>query len=149
MKKLLIPFIVCIQALFVTGCAGLLPDAHKIDVQQGNVLTQHALNQLRPGMNKRQVPFILGSPMVIDTFHDDRWDYIYTLEKGGDTLEKKHLTLYFENDAVTRVTGDLRPEPSLNDKGFQKETVVSVDPQPPKRGWLMRALGYIGLADDD
>lgn len=149
MKKLLILLIVCIQLALVTGCAGLLPDAHKIDIQQGNVLTQQALNQLRPGMTKRQVAFILGNPMIIDPFHDDRWDYAYTLEKAGKLLEKKHLTLYFDNDMVTRITGDLRPQPSLDDQGFQKETVVSVNPQPTQRGWLMRILGYVGLADDE
>lgn len=149
MKKLLIFTIVCLQVAVVTGCAQLLPDAHRIDVQQGNVIDQEALNQIRPGMNRRQVRYILGGPMVTDTFHKDRWDYIYSLQKRGQVLEQKQVTLYFANDTLVNIKGDLRPQPQTADTQFNKETVVVVNPKPRARGWFMRILDKIGLADDD
>jgi outer membrane protein assembly factor BamE len=149
MKKLLILIIVSVTLGIVTGCAGLLPDAHKIDIQQGNVLSQSALNQLQPGMNKRQVRYLLGSPLISDAFHKERWDYIYTFEKAGKLLEHKHISLYFEDDVVIGVTGDMKPEAADSETKFDKETIVVVNPPEVKRGWFMRALGYIGLADDE
>ena len=73
MKKLLI-IIACIASLYLTGCTNSrFHLVHKIDVQQGNVVTQEELNQLKPGMTRRQVQYIMGSPMVADVFHQDRW----------------------------------------------------------------------------
>lgn len=149
MKKLLILAIVCLQAVIVTGCAQLMPDAHKIDVQQGNVIDQEALNQIRPGMNQRQVRYILGGPMITDTFHKDRWDYIYSLEKRGKPVEQKQITLFFDNDTLASIKGDMHPEPVAAETQFNKETVVVVNPKPRERGWFMRILDKIGLADDD
>ena len=82
---------------------------YKIDVQQGNVVTQEMVSQLRPGLSKDQVRFILGTPLLMDIFHANRWDYIYRLHKGstGETEEQK-LTLFFDGEGrLARVTGDV------------------------------------------
>ena len=108
MKKLLI-IMTCIASLSITACSKYHL-VHKIDVQQGNVITQDEVNQLEPGMNRRQVQYIMGSPMIADVFHQDRWDYVYLLQPGyGETLEER-VTLYFENDELSRVSGTLHPQ---------------------------------------
>jgi outer membrane protein assembly factor BamE len=108
MKKLLI-IMTCIASLSITACSKYRL-IHKIDVQQGNVITQDEVNLLEPGMSRRQVQFIMGSPMIADVFHQDRWDYIYLLEPGyGEQIEER-ITLFFENDELARITGTLHPD---------------------------------------
>ena len=87
------------------GCS-LLPEAHKIDVQQGNIVDRAALDELRTGMTKQQVRFLLGNPVVNDLFHPDRWDYIYYVTPAGEPPATKRLTLFFEGSVLTRVLDD-------------------------------------------
>lgn len=101
---------------------------HRIDVQQGNVIDQDMLNQLRPGMTRRQVQFVLGSPMVADVFHQDRWDYIYRLQPGAGELETEHVTLYFEDDVLARISGSLHPDTSTDEPSPVREQVTLVVP---------------------
>ncbi len=83
---------------------------HKIDIQQGNVITQEMLEKLKTGMNKQQVSRLLGTPLVEDPFHKGRWDYIYKFV-AGDTGEKQssHIVLYFTGDDLTKI--DVRETP--------------------------------------
>jgi outer membrane protein assembly factor BamE len=108
MKKLLI-IITCFASLLLSACSSWHL-VHKIDVQQGNVITQDEINQLEPGMSRRQVQFIMGSPMVADVFHQDRWDYIYRLQPGYGEPSEEHVTLFFDDDSLERITGSLHPE---------------------------------------
>lgn len=101
---------------------------HRIDVQQGNVIDQDMLNQLRPGMTRRQVQFVLGSPMVADVFHQDRWDYIYRMQPGTGELETQHVTLYFDNDVLARTSGTLHPETTPGEPLPSREQVTLVVP---------------------
>mgnify|MGYP001180229924 FL=1 len=73
---------VALTLILVTGC--MRP--YRIDIQQGNAINKAQLDQLQPGMNKAEVRFILGSPLVADPFHVDRWDYFFSF-KSGETLE--------------------------------------------------------------
>jgi outer membrane protein assembly factor BamE len=84
---------------------------YKIDVQQGNVLTQEMVSQLRPGLTRDQVRFILGSPMLVDMFHADRWDYVYRLQKGNTgAVETRKFSTFFDADGkLYRVAGDAVP----------------------------------------
>ncbi|MEK6749833.1 MAG: outer membrane protein assembly factor BamE [Pseudomonadota bacterium] len=102
MRKLLI-FNVLLASVF-TACA-----IHRPDVQQGNVLTKDMTEQLKPGISKRQVTFILGTPLVEDPFHTGRWDYLYLLAPGepGMTKQFKRVTLYFKGDTLDRYSADL------------------------------------------
>ncbi|MDD5229267.1 MAG: outer membrane protein assembly factor BamE [Methylococcales bacterium] len=86
-----------------------LPYVYTIDVNQGNMIDQTMIDQLRPNMTKRQVLYIMGSPMLVDYFHQNRWDYIYSSKKGGEDPEKKAVSIFFENDQVKGIQGDLRP----------------------------------------
>jgi outer membrane protein assembly factor BamE len=130
MKKLLI-IIAPFACLWLNACS--IADwrlVHHIDVQQGNVIDQTALNQLRPGMTRRQVQFLIGSPMVADVFHQDRWDYIYRMQPGTGEVTEEHVTLYFENDALARISGTMHPEESGDGPATAREQVTLV--VPPK-----------------
>jgi len=80
---------------------------YRIDIQQGNVVTQEMVEKLRPGMTRQQVRFILGTPPLVDPFHVDRWDYVYYYNKGGKVTEHRRLILLFEADTLKRIEGDV------------------------------------------
>jgi len=128
MKKLLI-IIACIATLVPAGCARF-HIVHRIDIQQGNVVNREKVNQLKLGMNRNQVQFIMGSPMVVDVFHENRWDYIYYLKPGYGDPEEDRVSVFFENDALARIGGTLQPSetPGTDDKAAAQTTLV-VPPQ--------------------
>lgn len=96
-----------IATLLASGCA--FPRLYRATVQQGNVITQEMVNKLTPGMTRSQVAFIMGEPVLRNTFNNDRWDYIYRVELPGYYEEEKRLTLYFEDDVLAFFTGDYLP----------------------------------------
>ncbi len=99
-----------ISALFISllaGCSGFRIGPHHIDVQQGNALDQDNVARLKPGLNRAQVRFLLGTPLVVDPFRTDRWDYVYLYYKAGKLTEQKHITLIFEGDTLARIEGDV------------------------------------------
>lgn len=87
----------------LSGCESWLPEAHKIDIQQGNRIKQKDLDKLKLGMNKKQVKFVLGTPLLRDTFHKNRWDYIFYLKPGEGDVEQSRLVLYFEADELVKI----------------------------------------------
>jgi len=99
---------VAVLTLVLTGCSGF-PGVYKIDIPQGNVVTQEMVNKLRPGMTKKQVRFVMGTPLVEDTFNADRWDYIYTLKASDGSYTRERVSLYFNNGRLSRINGDYRP----------------------------------------
>ena len=85
--------------LLTTACS-----VHKIDVQQGNVITQEMFEKLKIGMDKTSVERLMGTPLVVDPFHRDRWDYVYSFIAGNtDERQSAHLSLYFENDKLSKI----------------------------------------------
>lgn len=84
--------------LNLTGCFLVPHVLYKIDVQQGNVVTDEMLDKLKPDMTKSQVRFVLGSPLIVDVFRDNRWDYVYIQRMKGDLVEQKRLTIFFNKD---------------------------------------------------
>jgi outer membrane protein assembly factor BamE len=93
-------------SLALVGC-GIL---YRPDVQQGNVMEQSAIDQLKPGMTKRQVQLLIGNPVIQSPFRSDRWDYVYTLDQDGERVERKALTLTFQEDQLVRIDGDFAPK---------------------------------------
>lgn len=99
-------------AFSLAGCS-LLPPAdemlpswlapHRIDVQQGNVVTSEQLSRVKPGMSRLQVRDILGSPLLTDAFHPDRWDYIFTLRQQGKPLQRRNVVLSFNGDVLKNI----------------------------------------------
>ena len=106
-------FLIILFAL-LTACGSTIPTIKpfKMDIQQGNVVTSKMLLQLRPGMTKSQVKFIMGSPLIIDSFHKDRWDYFYQLRQAGKIVEQRRVILDFDKELLTKVRGDVVPEGS-------------------------------------
>ncbi len=115
MKTLKSALLVMVAGLALSACSYISP--YKIEIQQGNVLTQEDVAQLRPGMTHAQVRYLLGTPLLTDIFHADRWDYVYTLSKKGQRMEERHITLFFDGDALKRVTGDVVPAPATAASG--------------------------------
>ena len=103
----------------VAGCSNIgFPGVYRINVDQGNIVDQDMVDQLKPEMTRRQVRFVLGTPIIEDTFNNDRWDYVRVLRRGDDTLFRTQLTVIFENDVLANVEGDLVsdnwPEPEVD-----------------------------------
>ncbi|MEM7218215.1 MAG: outer membrane protein assembly factor BamE [Pseudomonadota bacterium] len=103
------------RALIVAGlCLALLqgcgwPRVHKVVVQQGNVISQSMVDKLKPGMTRSQVAYIMGEPVVRNTFNDDRWDYVYTIYNPGVFDRQATMSLFFENDLLAYFRGDFVP----------------------------------------
>ena len=87
-----------------------LPEVYKIDIQQGNEITSEMLMTLKPEMTKAQVRFILGTPLIQDTFHEGRWDYIYEMRVRDIITEQRHVVLNFEGDNLKKITGAVIPK---------------------------------------
>lgn len=85
------------------------PGVYKISIPQGNIITQEMIDQLRPGMTKRQVIFVMGTPLVRDPFHQDRWDYVYNFQPGGGVRGQERLSVFFVDDALVSFNGDFTP----------------------------------------
>lgn len=89
--------------LACAGCSTPLLSPYKMDIRQGNYVTPEMREKLKLGMTRQQVRYVLGTPMISDAFHGDRWDYPYRLEQRGEIVEKQQLTLYFDGDNLARV----------------------------------------------
>lgn len=130
----------------VTDTLAKTPLMYKPDIQQGNVVTQDEVNKLQPGMTTEQVRFIMGTPLIQDTFNQNRWDYVYSMKRGGNTAEKKRVALIFQDDQLVEIRGDYRPDPTA--EPFSPDTVVSIPDNKAKRGLVKGALSTFGLGDD-
>lgn len=100
-----------ITILFIALSSGCT--LHRIDIQQGNVIDAKAEAQLKPGMTKDQAQFLFGTPLILDPFHHDRWDYVYYLDKPGQPLKERRITLYFQDGKIVRVVKETDLESSL------------------------------------
>lgn len=97
-------------AAVVTGCSySDIPFAYEVPVQQGNIITEDMIEELEPGMTRRQVRFVLGTPAIEDVFRNHRWDYIHTDAPGGGGKPDR-LTVFFEGDRLVRLEGNLAPD---------------------------------------
>ncbi len=103
MTKALFKFTMLLLFISLIGCNGRLFTVHKIDVQQGNAVDPEKVGQLQIGMNKEQVRFLMGTPLINDSFHPDRWDYIYHLIPDYGDTERRHVAVTFEGDKVAAI----------------------------------------------
>ena len=121
-------------SLILSGCSlkrPRLPRVHKITVQQGNVITQEMVDQLKPGMTRSQVAFIMGEPVMRNSFNEDRWDYVYSIELPGVFSNVQSVSLFFVEDALAYFTGDLAPtrlKPQSAAAGAQPDASLPEDP---------------------
>ena len=125
---------------------------YRIDVNQGNYLSQDMVDKLKVGLTKQQVRIVLGTPLVTSAFHDSRWDYVYEFQRQGKVREHRQFAVYFTDDKLARWEGDempqsqvdlnraagdkaLAPEPSAEDKGFFDRFLdwFKREPSPPPK----------------
>jgi len=101
------------------------PGVYRINVEQGNVVNEEMVEKLRPGLNKRQVRYIMGTPLIEDSFHADRWDYRYLLRNGTETLMETRLTLWFDGDELARAEGPDAPDWAVSDASDTEDAGVT------------------------
>lgn len=158
--RFLFPGLVC---LALTACSsGYIPrivTEYRIDIQQGNVLSQEAVAQLKPGQTRDQVRFILGTPLLTDMFHAQRWDYIYRFQNGKtNAVESRKFSVYFNQDGrLERVAGDVEvAEVSELTAPVAKARVIDLGslpedgsgqplPPPDEKGFIGSMLEKVGL----
>lgn len=95
---------------FLAGCGvpripGITP--YKPEIQQGNYVSQDMVAQVKPGMSREQVRFLLGTPLLTDIFHGDRWDYVYWREDTAGKREQRRVALFFDDNKLSRMEGDV------------------------------------------
>lgn len=143
----------------LAGCSSVprIVNEYKIDVQQGNVLSQEMVSQLRPGLSKDQVRFILGTPMLQDMFHASHWDYVYSLKKGstGEVELRKFSTFFDANNRLVRVAGDVTAataedtskagESRMREIDLGSISADAVAPPPEEQGFFSRMLEKVGF----
>lgn len=160
MHKLLIS-LTAAATLGLTGCSSMSDSSssasaleswsilYRPEIQQGNVVTQEMMDRVRLGMDKRQVRYALGTPVLKDVFHQDRWDYVYTNGRGSKPSVIRRSALIFENERLARIEGDLQPRPVAEQPERKKEVLVDVpDHEPVDRPFFERALSTVGIGDD-
>jgi len=102
-------------ALLLASCGSVglpLPDfkPYRIEIQQGNFLSQEMVSRLKPGMSRDQVRFVLGTPLIADSFHADRWDYVFRRQRvNSNELEQRKIAVFFEDGKLRRIEGDVTP----------------------------------------
>jgi outer membrane protein assembly factor BamE len=118
---------------------------HKQTIQQGNALSQKQLDMVQIGMSKEEVRQELGTPSLVDVFHQERWEYVYWLKVPGEEPVLKTLTLHFVDGYLDRMTGDYEPEQEINEE--ERRIVVDV-PDHEGKGLFSRALNKVGIDSD-
>ena len=101
--RIIAPIIAAFLALSTSACI------YRLDVQQGNLIAQESVSKLKKGMTKSEVRQILGTPLLMDPFHGNRWDYFFSAEVRGKLVERNKLSVFFENDKLVSLTGDIKP----------------------------------------
>ncbi|WP_338413329.1 outer membrane protein assembly factor BamE [uncultured Sphaerotilus sp.] len=123
--------LVLMAAATLAGCSTISSDGsllgfitpYRMEVVQGNVVTQDMVAQLRPGLSSDQVRTLLGAPLLADVFHANRWDYVFTIRRQGAPAQQRRVTVFFENDRVARFEADAVPT--------EREFVASIDVVKP------------------
>jgi outer membrane protein assembly factor BamE len=108
----LVPWLLVAVPL-VAACNPLTAfSVYRMEIQQGNYISQEAVSQLKLGMTKEQVRFVLGTPLVADIFHENRWDYVYRRQRANSReVEERRVSVFFEGEKLVRLEGDVMPSP--------------------------------------
>lgn len=150
MKKILIT-LVAVLSFGLAGCSSVrnFNLVYRPDIQQGNIITPEMVTELKTGMSKRQVRFLLGTPLLADVFHEDRWDYPFTMKRRSEAIEITHFSLFFQDDTLISYQGDIEPAENIETLRDKKEIVVDVPDYEGDRGIIERGLSAVGFDLDD
>ena len=132
LSRLLRPALAIAALAAGAGCSSVSADGsllgfitpYRMEVVQGNVVTKEMVAQLRPGLSREQVRNLLGSPLLTDVFHGDRWDYAFTIRRQGAAPQQRRVTVFFDGDRVSRFDAGEAPS--------EREFVDAIDVSPPK-----------------
>jgi outer membrane protein assembly factor BamE len=125
-------------ALLLASCgsAGLpVPDIkpYRIEIQQGNFVSQEMVSKLKPGMSKDQVRFVLGTPLITDSFHAERWDYVFRRQRANsNVLEQRKIAVFFEDGKLKRIEGDVKQAPT------EAAAAPAAAQPPPEKSWWQK-----------
>ena len=101
------PRILVLASSLLTAACGLITP-YRIEIQQGNYMTQEMVAQLKPGLTRDQVRFVMGTPLLTDIFHDERWDYVFVRQRANSReVEHRRIAVFFEDGKLKRVDGDV------------------------------------------
>jgi outer membrane protein assembly factor BamE len=143
---LLIAFSILISSL-ASGCSRRadgsvkIPFVYRVDIQQGNVIDQAMVDKLEPGMTRAKVKFIMGTPLLVDPFHSNRWEYIYSNEPGSGGRVQRHVALFFKDDKLTHVEGNITPAERYYSDENDETSNVLITGKRKKKGLFSRWFG--------
>jgi outer membrane protein assembly factor BamE len=154
------PLLVACAALALSGCASMTAPfdtwmpyisqfgVYKIDINQGNYLSQDMVDKLKEGQTKQQVRLVLGTPLITSAFRDDRWDYMYEYRKNGRVQIHRQFTVYFKGDALSRWEGDEMPQ-SVQDLNRTAATrSLPDDPYGEDAGFIGKVIDWFKKIGD-
>ena len=132
--RALLPSLLLLSACSSTPDVTSYLTPYRIDVRQGNYVTQDMVAKLKPGMSRDQVRFALGTPLVADMFHADRWDYVYRFQPGRGEAQLRRLVVYFEDGKLVRVGGDVVAEGEATEAAAPAAAarIIEVPAEPKK-----------------
>lgn len=125
------------------------PGVYRIDIQQGNVVDEEMLDRIEIGMERRKVLFILGTPLLVDPFNQDRWDYVYSLRRGSGEEVSQRVSVYFVDDRLARIEDRLDPGAAPGSAAERAQKLVKVPDRQPREGILDRLTPDFLERDDD
>jgi len=137
-----------VVAFAMTGCATVdeyMPTlrsfgVYKLDINQGNYLSQDMVDKLKVGMTKPQVRTVLGTPLLTPIFRDNRWDYLYEYQRQGKVIEHRQFTVYFAEDKVARWEGDEMPQSMVDVNRIAVDKALKHIPSAEDKGFLDKIL---------
>ena len=145
-------FSVCLLiSLTLMSCSTILnnlPGVYSLEIQQGNIITQAMIDQLRPGMSKRQVTYIMGSSMLDNFFHKNRWDFLYSAHPTGGEKIQQQISLFFENDQIVGIQGDFRPSTTPIPL-ISNETTVEIPKRDLDKTLWEKITSFLGISNLD
>lgn len=123
MKKILNISIILLIAASIAGCSSLrFPGVYRLQIHQGNYLEQKNIDKLKVGMTRNQVRYVMGTPLVQDTFAPDRWDYYFSIRHNDKTLREYHFTALFDGNTLSGWKGDYEPT-AVTEKDIQEKAL--------------------------
>ena len=143
--------VVAALAAPLTGCSTwttYMPDirqfgVYKLDINQGNYLTQDMVEKLSVGQTRQQVRQVLGTPLLTSAFHDNRWDYVYEYTRAGRLVEHRSFTVYFVDDKLARWEGDELPVSTAQLNRIAADRTLAHQPSADDKGFMERFLDIL------
>jgi outer membrane protein assembly factor BamE len=139
--RCIVPFVFCLLA----GCSWVPTwGVYKIDINQGNFITQDLVDKLKLGQTKSQVRTVLGTPLVADAFHANRWDYVYRFESGGRVLEERKFMVQFQDDKLAQWGGEELPVSPIRGYAGERKDGVTTSLSVEDKSWWGTIRDFLG-----